>query len=122
MNYRGLMALMLLLMSSTSFSMEVNKQALGDKGSNFVKTIDDQIGGYVRGLRRGSQVDFDALQLAMFMNQTANLEKKLDILISETRKNNQLLAMQMKSSNKLIDIISKAEELTNKDSAKQEGA
>ena len=55
------------------------QQALGDKGSNFVKTIDDQIGGYVRGLRRGSQVDFDALQLAMFMNQTANLEKKLDI-------------------------------------------
>jgi len=120
MTYKSLMALTFLLISSASFSMEVNKQALGDKGSNFVKTIDDQIGGYVRGLRRSSQVDFDALELAMFMNQTANIEKKLDILISETRKNNQLLAMQMKSSNKLIDIISKAKELTNKDSAKKE--
>lgn len=118
MNYRGLMALTFLLISSVSFSMEVNKQALGDKGSSFVKTIDDQIGGYVRGLRRGSQVDFDALQLAMFMNQTANIEKKLDILISETRKNNQLLAMQMKSSNKLIDIFSKVNELAKPASGK----
>lgn len=118
MNYKTLSILALTLVSSASFSMEVNKQALGDKGASFVKTIDDQIGGYVRGLRRGSQVDFDALQLAMFMNQTANIEKKLDILISETRKNNQLLSMQMKSSNKLIDIMSKVNELTKPASGK----
>ena len=32
--------------------------------------------------------------------------KKLDILINETRKTNRLLSLQMKSSNKIIDIMS----------------
>ncbi len=112
MNHKIIIAAFISLITSTSFSMDVNKQAVGDKGTAFVKTIDDQVGGYVRALRRGSQVEFDALSLAMFMNQTANIEKKLDILINETRKNNRLLAMQMKSSNKLIEIINKASELT----------
>lgn len=92
--------------NASSNSLVINKEAVGERGVSFIKSIDDQISGYVRAFRRGSQVDFDALKLVMFMNQTANLEKKLDILINETRKTNQLLSLQMKSSNKIINIMS----------------
>ena len=119
MNIKNLTIAALTLISSACFSMEVNKQALGESGSSFVQSIDDQISGYVRALRRGSEVEFDALKLSMFMNQTANIEKKLDILISETRKNNRLLAQQTKSSNKLIEAINKATELSKKTSNNQ---
>lgn len=108
------------LLASTSFAMKVNNEAVADKGINFVKTIDNQINGYLRALRRGSQVDFDALELTVFMNQTANIEKKLDILIDETRKNNRLLSMQMKSSNRLIDILSKVGQIKSS-TLKKEG-
>jgi len=103
---KTILIVLISLIASTSFAMEVNKQVVGDKGLHFVKAIDDQMSGYIRVMRRSSERDFDALSLVIFMNQTANLEKKLDILINETRKTNRLLSLQMKSSNKIIDIMS----------------
>ena len=118
MNFKTIAAVALTVAASASFSMEVNKQAMGDSGVDFVQKVDDQMGGYVRALRRGSQANFDALSLTMFMNQTANIEKKLDILIAETRKNNKLLAMQTKSSSQLIELMKKVGAMTNKAPAK----
>lgn len=73
-------------------TLAVNDKAVGKNGVDFVKRIDDATGGYIRAMRHASEADFDTLKLAMFMNQTANMEQKLDILIAEMRRNNQLLA------------------------------
>lgn len=79
-----------------SATLSINDKAVGKNGVDFVKKIDEAIGGYVRALRQASAADFDSLNLVMFMNQTANIEQKLDILIAETRKNNQLLAANLR--------------------------
>lgn len=84
-------------LNSWSDSLTINNKAIGKNAQHYLSTLDDATEGYVRALRRGSEVDFDALQLVVTMNQTANIEKKLDILIDEIRKNNQLLAGLRKS-------------------------
>lgn len=113
MNYKILIATAMLIVVNVASSMEVNKQAVQDKGIDFIKKVDSQIGGYVRAFRRGSEVDFDALSLVMFINQTANIEKKLDMLIYEIRKNNGLLQMQMKNLSQPSENINKTNDLKN---------
>lgn len=86
--------------------MSINPNAVGNNGINFIKRLDDETDGYIRALRNGSQADFDTLSLVVFMNQTANIERKLDILINELHKNNELLAAQSKLSARLLSNLS----------------
>lgn len=75
-----------------SDSLTINNKAVGKSGHRYLSSLDYATEGAVRALRRSSEVDFDVLKLSAFMNESANIEQKLDILISEMRKTNQLLA------------------------------
>lgn len=86
--------------------MSINPKAVGKNGIDFLKHLDDETDGYIRALRNGSRADFDTLSLVVFMNQTANIERKLDILINELHKNNELLAAQSKLSVRLLSNLS----------------
>lgn len=77
---------------SSQSSMTINPNALGKNAVGFLKEVDSKTEPYLRVLRRQSQISFDALQLAVYMNQSENMEKKMDILIREIRKSNDLLA------------------------------
>lgn len=116
MKFKIVTMLFFSLMVSTSFSMEVNKQVIGDKGissssgltinknvisqpgENFVKTITARIQtmNYLVNLHNRTRDYYDVLQLLVFMNQTSQLEKKMDVLIDEIRLSNHYLARQDK--------------------------
>lgn len=78
--------------SFASNTLTISSKATGKSAVAYLQSLDNQTDGYLRALRRGSQVDWDALVMSVQLNQSANLEAKLDILIAEMRKNNELLA------------------------------
>jgi hypothetical protein len=69
----------------------VNSDAVGKSSMRFLEEIDDQMPGFVRGLSYQKPTEFNALQFAAMLNQSANIEKKLDLLIAEMRETNRLL-------------------------------
>lgn len=69
----------------------VNSDAVGKSSLRFLEQLDDQMPGYVRGLSYQKPTEFKALQMAVMLNQSANIEKKLDLLITEMRETNRLL-------------------------------
>lgn len=69
----------------------VNSEAVGKSSMQFLEKIDDQMPGFVRGLSYQKPTEFNALQFAAMLNQSANIEKKLDVLIAEMRETNRLL-------------------------------
>lgn len=69
----------------------VNSDAVGKLSMRFLEQIDDQMPGFVRGLSFQKPTEFNALQFAAMLNQSANIEKKLDLLIAEIRETNRLL-------------------------------
>ena len=92
---------------ATNTTLSINNNAVGKPGADFVKQVDDSTDGYIRALRNGSTADFDSLSLAVFINQTANIEKKIDILIDEMRKNNAYLARAQLTARPTISVQSK---------------
>ena len=60
--------------------LTVNKDAVGKSSLRFLEQLDNQMPGYVRGLSYQKPTEFNALQLAAMLNQSANIEKKLDVL------------------------------------------
>ena len=89
---------------ATNTTLSINNNAVGKPGADFVKQVDDSTDGYIRN---GSTADFDSLSLAVFINQTANIEKKIDILIDEMRKNNAYLARAQLTARPTISVQSK---------------
>lgn len=71
--------------------LAVNADAVGKSSLRFLEQIDDQMPGFVRGLSYQKPMEFNALQMAVMLNQSANIEKKLDVLIAEMRETNRLL-------------------------------
>jgi len=71
--------------------LAVNSDAVGKSSLRFLEQIDDQMPGFVRGLSYQKPTEFNALQMAVMLNQSANIEKKLDALIAEMRETNRLL-------------------------------
>ena len=71
--------------------LAVNSDAVGKSSLRFLEQLDDQMPGYIRGLSYQKPTEFKALQLAAMLNQSANIEKKLDLLIAEMRETNRLL-------------------------------
>lgn len=71
--------------------LTVNTDAVGKSSLRFLEQIDDQMPGFVRGLSFQKPTEFNALQMAVMLNQSANIEKKLDLLIREMRETNRLL-------------------------------
>lgn len=69
----------------------VNSEAIGKSSLRFLEKIDDQMPGFVRGLSYQKPTEFNALQFAVMLNQSANIENKLDLLIAEMRETNRLL-------------------------------
>lgn len=69
----------------------VNAEAVGQSSLRFLEQLDDQMPGFVRGLSYQKPTEFNALQMAVMLNQSANIEKKLDVLIAEMRETNRLL-------------------------------
>ena len=72
-------------------TLVVNSDAVGKSSLRFLEQIDDQMPGFVRGLSFQKPTEFNALQFAAMLNQSANIEKKLDLLIAEMRETNRLL-------------------------------
>lgn len=71
--------------------LAINSDAVGKSSLRFIEQIDDLMPGYIRGLSNQKPTEFNALQFAAMLNQSANIEKKLDILIAEMRETNRLL-------------------------------
>ncbi|ERH42681.1 hypothetical protein N751_16490 [Legionella pneumophila str. Leg01/11] len=71
--------------------LTVNSGAVGKSSLQFLEQIDEQMPGFVRGLSYQKPTEFNALQMAVMLNQSANIEKKLDVLIAEMRETNRLL-------------------------------
>lgn len=69
----------------------VNADAVGTSSWRFLEQIDNQMPGYVKTLSNHRPTEFNALQFAAMLNQSANIEKKLDVLIAEMRETNRLL-------------------------------
>ena len=93
---KSIAATALIAVSSLSFSasgLTVDKKAMGEAGDDFLRTISAKIQrmNYLVNLRRNTQDYFDVLNLLVYLNQSTQIEKKMDILISEMRRNNQLL-------------------------------
>ncbi|STX81252.1 Uncharacterised protein [Legionella busanensis] len=76
----------------TAATLKMNTDAVGEKAAHFLEHLDDTVRAFPRALRHQNHVEFDALQLSLLLNQSANIEQKLDVLIAELRKTNQLLA------------------------------
>ena len=88
-----------------STGLTINNSALSEPGDALIRTISGKIQrmNYLVNLRRNTQDYFDVLNLLIYLNQSSQLEKKIDILISETRRNNKLLErvlMEKTKSNK----------------------
>tara|TARA_Y100000588_G_scaffold394902_1_gene518191 strand:- start:2977 stop:3273 length:297 start_codon:yes stop_codon:yes gene_type:complete len=75
----------------------VNPDAQGKKSEQFLEKIEDQMAPYVRALSYQKPSEFSALQFATMLNESANIEKKLDILIAEIRETNRLLKAKKSS-------------------------
>ena len=91
-----MVAVSLIALSSVSFSatgLNVDNRAMGSAGDDFIRTISGKIQSmnYLVNLRRNTQDYFDVLNLLVYLNQSSQLEKKMDVLIGEMRRNNQLL-------------------------------
>jgi hypothetical protein len=71
--------------------LTVNTDAVGKRQLHFLETLDEKMAPYVRGLSFQKPSEFNALQFAAMLNESANIEKKLDILIAEIRETNRLL-------------------------------
>lgn len=71
--------------------LTVNSDAVGKSSLQFLEQIDNQMPGFIRGLSYQKPTEFNALQMAAMLNQSANIEKKLDLLIAEMRETNRLL-------------------------------
>ncbi|MGL6029429.1 MAG: hypothetical protein ACRC0M_06560, partial [Legionella sp.] len=71
--------------------LAINHDAVGKSSLRFLEQLDDQMPGFVRGLSYQKPAEFNALHFAAMLNQSANIEKKLDILIAEMRETNRLL-------------------------------
>lgn len=69
----------------------VNQEAVGKSSQRFIEQIDDLMPGYIRGLSSQKPTEFNALAFATMLNQSANIEKKLDSLIAQMRETNRLL-------------------------------
>jgi len=84
--------------SYSSSGLTVNKNVISQPGENFVKTITARIQtmNYLVNLHNRTRDYYDVLQLLVFMNQTSQLEKKMDVLIDEIRLSNRYLARQDK--------------------------
>ena len=60
----------------------------------FLEKIDGSMPRVIRGLSHQNAKEFNAMQFAVMLNESANIERKLDILIAEIRKTNKLLAQK----------------------------
>lgn len=105
---KSILTISLITISSVSFSatgLNVDNRAMGSAGDDFIRTISGKIQSmnYLVNLRRNTQDYFDVLNLLVYLNQSSQLEKKIDVLIGEMRRNNQLLErvlMEKKAKNK----------------------
>jgi len=105
---KSILTISLITISSVSFSatgLNVDNRAMGSAGDDFIRTISGKIQSmnYLVNLRRNTQDYFDVLNLLVYLNQSSQLEKKMDVLIGEMRRNNQLLErvlMEKKAKNK----------------------
>ncbi|GGI90889.1 hypothetical protein [Legionella impletisoli] len=105
---KSILTISLITISSVSFSatgLNVDNRAMGSAGDDFIRTISGKIQSmnYLVNLRRNTQDYFDVLNLLVYLNQSSQLEKKMDVLIGEIRRNNQLLErvlMEKQAKNK----------------------
>lgn len=80
-----------LIASTTSYALQINQSVSGKGAGNFLSQLDERTDGAIRIMHVNSKAEFDTMFFASFLNQTANIEQKLDVLIAEMRKNNELL-------------------------------
>lgn len=71
--------------------LKLNQDAMGKPAMHFLQQLDEAMPPYLRALSFQKPSEFDALQMAVMLNQSANIEKKLDLLIEEIRETNRLL-------------------------------
>ncbi|KTC87662.1 hypothetical protein [Legionella drozanskii] len=71
--------------------LKLNQDAIGKPALHFIQQIDEAMPPYIRALSFQKPTEFKALQFAALLNQSANIEKKLDLLIEEIRETNRLL-------------------------------
>lgn len=93
---KSILAIGLIAISSASFStsgLNVDNRVMGGAGDDFLRTISGKIQtmNYLVNLRQNTQDYFDVLNLLVYLNQSSQLEKKMDVLIGEMRRNNKLL-------------------------------
>ena len=80
-----------LIASTTGYALQINQSVSGKGAGNFLSQLDERTDGTIRIMHANSKTEFDTMFFASFLNQTANIEQKLDVLIAEMRKNNELL-------------------------------
>lgn len=103
MNCRLLIALIALMISGIGFtqpSASINSKVISTSGMKFLEQLDDRTGAFPRALRNQQKSEFDVLSLMVVLNQTANIEDKLNRLVSEQEKTNKLLAQILASRSK----------------------
>ena len=71
--------------------VSINAKVVSPSGAKFLQQLDDRTEAFPRALRNQQKSEFDVLQLMVMLNQSANIEVKLDELISEQQKTNKLL-------------------------------
>lgn len=80
-------------MSLAAPGLNVNSQAIGSEGQDFLHTLSGRVQTmrHAVDLRRNMHDYFDVLNLLVYLNQSSQMEKKMDSLIGELRRNNQIL-------------------------------
>lgn len=84
-----------LMAAQAGSALQVNSGVAGKGAANFLSLLDNKTDGYIRILHANSKTEFDTMFFEAFLNQTANLEQKLDVLIAEMRENNRLMKAQL---------------------------
>jgi len=92
-----------LALSGISFAqspVSINSKVVSSSGMQFLQQLDNKTEGYPRALRNQQKSEFDVLSLMVMLNQTANIEDKLNKLVSEQQKTNKLLAQIVATKSK----------------------
>jgi hypothetical protein len=84
-----------LMAATTSYALQINQSVSGKGAGNFLSQLDERTDGTIRIMHANSKTEFDTMFFESFLNQTANIEQKLDVLIAEMRKNNELLQRRL---------------------------
>lgn len=87
-----------LIASTSSYALQVNQSVSGKGAGHFLSQLDERTDGTIRIMHANSKTEFDTMFFTSFLNQTANIEQKLDVLIVEMRKNNELLQRRLSKS------------------------